>query len=200
MYIQTYILVFLLLSLIIAFFVIYKLIWYLIKMIALKSMLNDFNRGNIKIIFLKSPLSFSNKKGQTNFIIQTPSDTFYVSVLSFFSANSRWNIEKTKLGYYAESRYKDKLFYKTEKNSGTEPEFAREYRRETRIQRAKLHLSTENSPTENNILLIYPRPKLMTYTDNQVNYIKAGDRVENYEIMFADELLALLEKAESDNV
>ena len=119
-------------------------------------------------------------------------------MISFFSANSRWNIEKTKLGYYVESRYKDKLFYRVENNSGTEPEFAREYRRETRIQRAKLHLSTENKSGEKNVLLIYPRPKLITYTDHQINYIKAGDRIENYEIMFADELLALLENEDNN--
>ena len=51
---------------------------------------------------------------------------------------------------------------------------------------------------EKNVLLIYPRPKLITYTDNQINYIKAGDRIENYEIMFADELVALLEKEENN--
>ncbi len=198
MYIQAYILTFLLLSLIILLFVFYKLIWYAVKLAALKSTLKYFNRGKNKITFLKSSLSPSHKKGETNFIIQTPTETFNVSVLSFFSANSRWNIEKTKTGYYAESRYKDKLFYKTEKNSGTEPEFAREYRRETRIQRAKLHLASQNNLEGKNILLIYPRPKLITYTDSKINYIKAGDRIENYEIMFADELVALLEKEERD--
>lgn len=199
MYIQAYILIFLLLSSIILLFLLYKLIWYAVKLAALKSTLKYFNKGKSKITFLRFPLSPRSKKGETNFVIQTSTDTFNVSVLSFFSANSRWNIEKTKTGYYAESRYKDKLFYKTEKNSGTEPEFAREYRRETRIQRAKLHLSPKNNSMGKNILLIYPRPKLITYTDLKINYIKAGDRIENYEIMFADELVALLEEAESDN-
>lgn len=199
MYTQVYVLIFGLLFSIILVFLLYKFIWYIVKLSALTSMLKDFNQGNIKITFLKPILSVKRKQGETNFVIQTPTQIFNVSVISFFSANSRWNIEKTKLGYYVESRYKDKLFYRTENNSGTEPEFAREYRRETRIQRAELHLSPENKSGEKNVLLIYPRPKLITYTDHQVNYIKAGDRIENYEIMFADELLALLEKAECDN-
>ena len=198
MYILTYALVFGLLFSIIAVFVLYKFVWYIVKLSALKSMLKDFNQGNIKITFLNSIFSINRKQGETNFVIQTPTQTVNVSLISLFSANSRWNIEKTKLGYYVESRYKDKLFYKTEKNSGTEPEFAREYRRETRIQRAKLHLSPESKSGEKNVLLIYPRPKLITYTDNQINYIKAGDRIENYEIMFADELVTLLEKEENN--
>ena len=60
-------------------------------------------------------------------------------------------------------------------------------------------MSPQNNSMGKNILLIYPRPKLITYTDSKINYIKAGDRIENYEIMFADELVALLEEAESDN-
>ena len=96
-----------------------------------------------------------------------------------------------------EARRRNDIFYRVEKNSGTEPEFARDYRRESRFQRSELHLSTEKSDSEKRILLIYPCPLSLTYTDSNIHHLTPGDRIEDYEIMYADELIALLEKLET---
>ena len=177
-------------------FILYKLCWYAVKLSALRSLLKDYNEGDVSITFLRKPSAVVfGKKGETDFTVKTPKGQYAVSILSFVSANSRWNIEKTRHSYFAESRRRNNIFYRVEKHSGTEPEFARDYRRETRLQRAELHLSSEKNPTEKKILLIYPRPLLLTYTDTSLNYLNPGDKIEDYEIMYADELIALLETA-----
>ena len=188
--------VLLILLLILLVCVVYKLCWYAVKLIALKSMLKDFNTGDIQITFSRKLRRMAfGPRGQTDFVIKTPKEQYAVSVISFISVHGRWNIEKTRHSYYVEARRRNNIFYRLENNSGTEPEFAREYRRESRFQRSELHLSTEKIDSEKKrILLIYPRPLVLTYTDTNLHYLNPGDRIEDYEIMYADELLALLEK------
>ena len=180
------------------FYVLRKMFRYTVKLVTLKSLLKDYNSDKIKITFLRKLRHIAfGPRGQTDFIIETPKKRYVVSVISFILENGRWNIEKTRNSYYVEARRRNDIFYRVEKNSGTEPEFARDYRRESRIQRSELHLSTQKSDSEKRILLIYPHPLLLTYTDSQIHYLNPGDRIEDYEIMYADELIALLEKLET---
>ncbi len=180
------------------FYVLGKLFRYAVKLITLKSLLKDYNTGDVKITFLRKihHMAFG-PRGQTDFIIETPKKRYAVSVISFLLENGRWNIEKTRHSYYVEARRRNDIFYRVEKNSGTEPEFARDYRRESRFQRSELHLSTQKSDSEKRILLIYPCPLSLTYTDSEIHYLNPGDRIEDYEIIYADELLDLLEKLET---
>ncbi len=180
------------------FYVLRKLFRYAVKLITLKSLLKDYNTGDVKITFLRKihHMAFG-PRGQTDFIIETPKGRYAVSVISFLLENGRWNIEKTRSSYFVEARRRNDIFYRVEKNSGTEPEFARDYRRESRFQRSELHLATQKSDSEKRILLIYPCPLSLTYTDSEIHYLNPGDRIEDYEIMYADELIALLEKLET---
>ena len=180
------------------FYVLRKLFRYAVKLITLKSLLKDYNSDKIKITFLRKLRHIAfGPRGETDFLIETPKKKYAVSVISFLLENGRWNIEKTRHSYYVEARRRNDIFYRVEKNSGTEPEFARDYRRESRFQRSELHLSTEKSESEKRILLIYPCPRSLTYTDSEIHYLNPGDRIEDYEIMYADELIALLEKLET---
>lgn len=180
------------------FFVLRKFGRYAVKLITLKSLLKDYNTGDIKITFLRKIRHMAfGPRGETDFIIETPKGRYAVSVISFILDTGRWNIEKTRNSYYVEARRRNDIFYRVENNSGTEPEFARDYRRESRIQRSELHLSTQKSDSEKRILLIYPCPLFLTYTDSEIHYLNPGDRIEDYEIMYADELIALLEKLET---
>lgn len=190
-----YIFILLILSVLLLFFVLRKVGGYVIKLVTLKSLLKDYSTGSIKITFVRKlhHIAFG-PRGQTDFLIETPKKKYAVSVISFLLDTGRWNIEKTRHSYYVEARRRNDIFYRVEKNSGTEPEFARDYRRESRIQRSELHLSTQKSDSEKRILLIYPHPLLLTYTDSQIHYLNPGDRIEDYEIMYADELLNLLDK------
>ena len=193
-----YIYILLLLLPLLLFFVLRKLGGYAVKLITLKSLLKDYNTGDIKITFLRKLHCMAfGPRGLTDFTIETPKKRYAVSVISFILDTGRWNIEKTRNSYYVEARRRNDIFYRVENNSGTEPEFARDYRRESRFQRSELHLSTQKSDSEKRILLIYPHPLLLTYTDSQIHYLNPGDRIEDYEIMYADELIALLEKLET---
>ncbi len=194
-----YIFMLLLVLLLLMFYVLRKLCGYVVKLVTLKSLLKDYNTGDIKITFLRKIRHMAfGPRGQTDFMIETPKGRYAVSVISFILENGRWNIEKTRHSYYVEARRKNDIFYRVENNSGTEPEFARDYRRESRFQRSELHLSTQKSDSEKRILLIYPCPLSLTYTDSKINYLNPGDRIEDYEIMYADELIELLEKLEYD--
>lgn len=190
-----YIYLILLLLILLLFYVLRKLGGYAVKLITLKSLLKDYNTGDIKITFVRKlhHIAFG-PRGGTDFLIETPKKKYAVSVISFLLDTGRWNIEKTRHSYYVEARRRNDIFYRVEKNSGTEPEFARDYRRESRFQRSELHLSTQKSDSEKRILLIYPHPLSLTYTDSQIHYLNPGDRIEDYEIMYADELLDLLDK------
>lgn len=180
------------------FYVLRKIFRYTVKLVTLKSLLKDYNSDKIKITFLRKLRHIAfGPRGETDFLIETPKKKYAVSAISFLLENGRWNIEKTRHSYYVEARRRNDIFYRVEKNSGTEPEFARDYRRESRFQRSELHLSTEKSESEKRILLIYPCPRLLTYTDSEIHYLNPGDRIEDYEIMYADELIALLEKLET---
>lgn len=193
-----YIYILLLLLPLLLFFVLRKLGRYAVKLITLKSLLKDYNTGDIKITFVRKLYRMAfGPRGQTDFVIETPKKKYAVSVISFLLDTGRWNIEKTRNRYYVEARRRNDIFYRVENNSGTEPEFARDYRRESRFQRSELHLSTLKSDSEKRILLIYPCPLSLTYTDSNIHYLNPGDRIEDYEIMYADELIALLEKLET---
>lgn len=74
-------------------YTIYKVIWYCIKLIQLNLTIKSFEkhthltrkRKNWDVVF--------GKKGPTDFIMQTQDKTYEVSILSFISTHSRWNIE-----------------------------------------------------------------------------------------------------------
>ncbi len=194
-----YIYILLILLPLLLFFVLRKVCGYAVKLVTLKSLLKDYNTGDIKITFLRKMHHMAlGPRGQTDFMIETPKEKYAVSVISFLLDTGRWNIEKTRNSYYVEARRRNDIFYRVENNSGTEPEFARDYRRESRFQRSELHLSTQKSDSEKRILLIYPCPLSLTYTDSNIHHLTPGDRIEDYEIMYADELLDLLEKLEYD--
>lgn len=191
-----YIFLILLLVALLLFYVLRKFGRYAVKLITLKSLLKDYSTGDVKITFLrKLHCMVFGPRGETDFIIETPKARYAVSVISFMLENGRWNIEKTRNSYFVEARRRNDIFYRVENNSGTEPEFARDYRRESRSQRSELHLSGQKSDSEKRILLIYPHPISLTYTDSGIHYLNPGDRIEDYEIMYADELINLLDKS-----
>lgn len=169
-------------------YTIYKVIWYLLKMLALKMKLKKlgesikFERGIFDMML--------NKKGVVDFTVDTHTVTYEVSVLSFISNHGRWNIEKSRNGYFVEARRPNKLFFEARKHS-ERPESEVDYRRESKFQRTELLLEAKNSPNVKQILLIYPRPKMLTYAHIRLEYLNTGSIVEGYEIMYLDDFLEL---------
>lgn len=179
------ILAIILIAAILAVYTVYKVIWYAVKMLYLKSKLNN---PKIKFITPFKSIIFG-KKGKTNFLIKGKTQTTEVSVLSFISTHGRWNIEKARTRYYFESRRYNKIFYNEYKNTGTEPEHSKQYRRESRIFRSVLEITPSQG---NKVILIYPKPKELTYTDHKLEYLGKGSKIENYSVMFLDDVLELI--------
>lgn len=175
------------------FYTVYKVIWYSVKMLSLSKKLKALDAASITVTYMrKFPEMIFGKKGQPDFVINAAGKAYEVSVISFISTHSRWNIEKAARNYYIEVRKYNNVIYKTEKNSGTEPQHARDYRRESRFVRTELHISPLRTEFDKQILLIYPRPKLLTYTDTKLDYLDAGSTVGGHEIMYEDDFWALL--------
>ncbi len=170
-------------------YLIYKVIWYLFKMLSLFSKLKkfkdsiSFQNGIFKIMF--------DSKRTIDFTIDKRDIIYEVRLLSFISTHGRWNIEKDRNGCYAEARRKSFIFYKNSKHSEA-PVYAHEFRRESRFQRVELPLIERNDAHIKQILLIYPKPKNLTYTHTRLEYLQSRDVVEGYEIMYLDDLLKLI--------
>ncbi len=170
----------------------YKVIWYSVKMLALKKIIKELNSGNTTVTYKRNFLNIIfGKKGLVDFVVTTPEQKYEVSVISFISTHSRWNIEKTRNNYYVEARRFNKLFYKVDVHS-EQPDHAIQYRRETRFQRSQLLLNSTREEGVRKILLIYPRPKQITYTASKYEYLTTGSLIEGYEIMYVEDLLKLV--------
>ena len=170
-------------------YTIYKLIWYFIKMVHLKSLLMKL-KGSVK--FENSMLDIMlHRRREYDLIIDKRDVSYKVYILSFISTHSRWNIEKDRDGYHAEARRKNHIFYKTYKHSEAS-EYAVEVNRESRFQRIELPLIQENDPDIKKILLVYPKPKKLTYTYTKLEYLKSGSTVDGYEIVYIEDLLSLI--------
>ena len=172
-------------------YAIYKVIWYTVKMLSFKHKINKINSDKLKAQFQRGLLNIIfGKKGCVDFAVTTPNEKYAVSVISFISTHSRWNFEKTRSTYYVEARRRNELFYRVDNNSHS-PEHAKLYRRESRFARCELYLQPKNEEFDKQILLIYPKPKELTYTDVRFDYLLTGSKIEDYEIMHADDFFEL---------
>lgn len=165
---------------------IYKVIWYIVKILVLFGKVSKLARGGVTVQWLRHPLKIIfGQKGVPIFAVGMSGKNYEVSVLSFISTHSRWNIEKTRTRYLFEVRKYNKILYNVYNNSGTEPELSKEYRRETRLYRKELYVSPISEAYEKQIWLVFPKPRLLTYTDTGWEYLIAGSVVGGHEIMYA---------------
>ena len=167
-------------------YTIYKVIWYIIKMCSFKKKIKalgssvKLERGIFDIML--------GKKGVVDFTVDTPKVKYEVSVLSFISNHGRWNIEKMGNGYCAEAYRTNKIFFNAEKHS-ERPESVIDYRGESRFQRTELLLDKKEDPSVKQILLIYPRPQMLTYAHTRLDLLDSGSVVEGHEIMYLEDLI-----------
>ncbi len=165
-------------------YTLYKLIWYIIKIILLWSHIRKMNSEHIKVKWIRRKTDFIFKnKGEVDFEVTTPDKVYSVSIVSFISTHSRWNIEKNKSSHFIEVRKYNKFFYNNYVNSGTEPEHAKEYRRESRFARNKLYINNETHDGYEYILLMYPMPKALTYSTTKLDVLASGAKYENYIVL-----------------
>lgn len=172
---------------------IYKVIWYIVKILVLFGKVSKLARGGVTVQWLRHPLKIIfGQKGVPIFTVGMSGKSYEVSVLSFISTHSRWNIEKTRTRYLFEVRKYNKILYNVYNNSGTEPELSKEYRRETRLYRKELYVSPISEAYEKQIWLVFPKPRLLTYTDTGWEYLIAGSVVGGHEIMYAKDFFEFI--------
>ena len=172
---------------------IYKVIWYIVKILVLFGKVSKLARGGVTVQWLRHPLKIIfGQKGVPIFTVGMSGKNYEVSVLSFISTHSRWNIEKTRTRYLFEVRKYNKILYNVDNNSGTEPELSKEYRRETRLYRKELYVSPISEAYEKQIWLVFPKPRLLTYTDTGWEYLIAGSVVGGHEIMYAKDFFEFI--------
>lgn len=172
---------------------IYKVIWYIVKILVLFGKVSKLARGGVTVQWLRHPLKIIfGQKGVPIFTVGMSGKNYEVSILSFISTNSRWNIEKTRTRYLFEVRKYNKILYNVYNNSGTEPELSKEYRRETRLYRKELYVSPISEAYDKQMWLVYPKPRLLTYTDTGWEYLIAGSVVGGHEIMYAKDFFEFI--------
>ena len=172
---------------------IYKVIWYIVKILVLFGKVSKLARGGVTVQWLRHPLKIIfGQKGVPIFAVGMSGKNYEVSVLSFISTHSRWNIEKTRTRYLFEVRKYNKILYNVYNNSGTEPELSKEYRRETRLYRKELYVSPISEAYDKQMWLVYPKPRLLTYTDTGWECLIAGSVVGGHEIMYAKDFFEFI--------
>ena len=175
----------------IVFRAMFEFVCFCFKMVSLGHRLKKLDGDDIKVEYVQkfSKIAFG-EKGKTNFLVKTKGKTYDVTVLAFPVVRGRWNIEKAEDRYYAEVRVYNNMFFLVYNNTGTEPQHAKDYRRETRITRKRLYLSAEKGECEK-ILLVYPQPKALTYADFKFHYVSSGDKVFGYTVLYDDDFFEM---------
>ena len=174
-------------------YAVYKTIWYMIKMLALKSFIKDMQKSGAVV---EPQRKFSDmifgKKGEADYIISVDGKKYEISVLSFVSTRGRWNVEKTRNHYYVECRRQNKIFYSQYINSNS-ADYVAEYKGESRFSRKELFLTPVNESFEKQILLVYPWPNRVTYTDARYQDISSGrEQVDGHVFMDIKDLYQLV--------
>ncbi len=116
-----------------------------------------------------------------------------IALLTHRLGRGRWNIEKTRSHYYFEVR-KSSVFFNLQRSSENLPDHVKDFGKEKQVSRALLELSAPVEEYDRLYLLVYPKPKYLTYTETRYKYLYESDPVGDYEILFADGLQRLTEK------
>ena len=180
------------------FYLCCKVIWYIAKIGAFQRKLKALENRGYRIKRKRRLLSmFGIKKGLPDFSIEINGKTYDMHLLSFISTHGRWNIEKEQDHYRAEARRYNRIFYNSYNNSSDEPHFSREFRRESGFQKCLFRLPQEEvSPDDGKIVLVYPTPRLLTYTEKKLEYLKSGSAFHGYTVVYFDDLFSYLTNKE----
>lgn len=170
-----------------ALYTVYKAIWYFIKLIRLRKHFEKLTENGATIIeYPKLSNLLFGKPGEPKILIEKGDAKYEFNVISFISARSRWNIEKARNNYYFEVRREAKLIPGKAKKHGVS---SHDYQKDIRMKKCILNVFDKKSDSDaKKILLIYPSPKVLTYTDSAFKKLSSGDVVEEYEIMFIEDL------------
>lgn len=172
---------------------IYKVIWYAVKTTSFRSMMMSLNEEDgIRVESLRSFWDMIlGARGDPDYYVTVKGKRYEVSVLSFITTHGRWSLEKTRTGHVIEARRLATFFYSKKQHlsvAGSE----HERKRELRLIHKPLYLTKKDEEYTMQILLVYPEPMRITYSDHQYTELHSGDTVADHTIMNVQDLWALI--------
>lgn len=170
-------------------YVVYTGAYYAIKMIVLKSLIKDMKKSGARVQQRRRIFKvLFGKKGDVDYIIGVGDKQYEVCILSFAALRGHWNIEQARGCYYIDCRRQKKPQF----GEGGVNDDAKLFKSEIRIARKELFLTPVDESFEKQILLVYPWPNRMTYTDARYNEVGSGEKIEGHVVMNIEDLYRLV--------
>lgn len=176
-------------------FVRFLLRWirYLRTLSALKKQFKQLTQAGITVTYKRKLREIVfGKKGSVDIVLAKDGKLYGIALLTHRLSMGRWNIEKTRRHYYFEI-YLPSVFYRLNNSSENIPDHVKDFGREQQARREEMNFFPTAEGYDKLYLLVYPTPKNLTYTETRYTHLQQGDRISDFELIFADQLLQLFE-------
>ena len=171
-------------------YVVYVGAHYVIKMIVLKSLIKDMKKSGARVQQKRRFFGvLFGKKGNVDYVMDVDDKKYELCILSFAALRGHWNIEQARGRYYVECRRQKKPQF----GEGGVSDDLKLFKSERRVARKELFLTPIDESFEKQILLIYPWPNRMTYTDSHYHDVTScKDQVEGHVMMNVEDFYRLM--------
>ena len=173
-----------LLAIVIYLYSVYKVIWYTAKMLFFRAKMRKLDgMDGIRVEELRGlkDIMFGTR-GEADYYVTVKGKRYEISVLSFITVHGRWSLEKTRTGHIIEAR-RPAMFFYSKKHHKSMAGSADEIKNELRLSRKALVLTPREEEYARQILLVYPEPMRMTYSDHRYVELHSGDTVADHTVM-----------------
>ena len=183
------------LAILLCFHVLYaclKVIGYLFKIKAFSSFMKRIGKKEGVNVRKERTLfkTCFGQKGEVDYTVTANGKTYEICVLTFMSTRGRWNFEMNGKETFIECRRRPRFFYKKRAHAEM-PEHALDYISEKRFARKPFTFTDVTDRYEKQIILLFPWPKCVSYTDNHYHELSSGDLLEGHTIMHTEEFSEL---------
>lgn len=172
---------------------IYKVIWYIAKILVLLGKVSKLARGGVTVQWLRHPLKIIfGQKGVPIFTVGMSEKTTKSAFCLSFQPTAAGILKKHALGTFlrSENTIKSYIMYTIIR------ERSRSFPKSTAEKRVYTEKNSYVSPIseayEKQIWLVFPKPRLLTYTDTGWEYLIAGSVVGGHEIMYAKDFFEFI--------
>ena len=170
---------------------IFRWIRYVHRLHGLKKIFKQMEKKGVNLTFRRKlhQIVFG-KQGGVDIVLSKDDKKYGIALLTHRLSMGRWNIEKTRKRFFFEV-YLSTVFYRLNNSSENIPDHVKEFGREREAVRKELNLTTPADGYDKLFLLVFPTPRHLTYTETRHRHISAGDHIQPYEVIFADQLPTL---------
>ena len=167
---------------------IFRWIRYVHRLHGLKKIFKQMEKKGVNLTFRRKlhQIVFG-KQGGVDIILSKDGKKYGIALLTHRLSMGRWNIEKTRKRFFFEV-YLSTVFYRLNNSSENIPDHVKEFGREREVFRQEMDLTTPADGYDKLFLLVFPTPRHLTYTETRHRQISRGDRIEQYEVIFAEQL------------